>query len=296
MNELIDFVKLSIILAVISVVVYTIIKKISNNNSELKQFGNNKSTFSDSESSIEKKLYELYDKFNYKFEKISKFEDLGVVDCIYCIVMPKRKNYMISVFDKMKLNYTFFNAITPSDISPYEYKVLSSTNNKNSKLYNHPTRLPLQLSFTMCYIDAIKKGYNTIIIFEDDVVVKVDTRTLIESISAFKKSKYVFFYMGYCWMNCNQQFTIEKLINVPNKELFCCHSICYKVKYLPSLIKSMYPMNDNLDNNIVNFIKKNNYKVCVPTTTFFDQNRSILGTLNDDDNEGNLPNCNNSFK
>ena len=54
-------------------------------------------------------------------------------------------------------------------------------------------------------------------------------------------------------------------------------------------------MNDNLDNNIVNFIKQNNYKVCVPTTTYFDQNRSVLGTLNDDDNEGKLPDCNASF-
>jgi hypothetical protein len=195
----------------------------------------------------------------------------------------------------MKLNYTFFNAITPSDITQQEYNILSSTNDKKSKLYNHLTRLPLQLSFTMCYIDAIMKGYSTIVIFEDDIVVKVDTRTLIESINAFKKSTYIFFYMGYCWMNCNQKFTIEKLINVPDRKLFCCHSICYKVKYLTSLIKSIYPMNDNLDNNIVNFIKDNNYRVCVPSTTFFDQNRETLGTLNDDDNEGDLPTCNSSF-
>lgn len=281
MDELNTFLKSVIILVVISVFVYTIINGI-----------NGKSSFNDSPSSIDETLYGLYDKFSYKFEKNNNFENLGVVDCIYCIVMPKRKKYMISVFDKLKLNYTFFNAITPVDITQKQYNILSSTNDKNSKLYNKNTRLPLQLSFTMCYLDAIKKGYNTIIIFEDDVVVKVDTHTLIDSISEFKKSDYVFFYMGYCWMDCKQEFTIDKLINVPDKQLFCCHSICYKVKYLPSLIKSMYPMNDNLDNNIVNFIKENNYKVCVPSTTFFDQNRSVLGTLNDDDNEGELPTCN----
>jgi hypothetical protein len=58
----------------------------------------------------------------------------------------------------------------------------------------------------------------------------------------------------------------------------------------------MYPMTNNLDDNIVNFIKENNYKVCVPSSTFFDQNRINLGTLNDDDNNGDLPNCNATFK
>jgi GR25 family glycosyltransferase involved in LPS biosynthesis len=206
--------------------------------------------------------------------------------------MPQRKEYMKNVFNKMKINYTFFNAITPKDISQEMYTSLSTTNNPKSKLYNHPTRLPLQLSFTMCYLDAIKNGYSTIIVFEDDIVVKVTTQTMIDSIEAFKASNFAFFYMGYCWMNCKQNFNIHTLVEVPDKQLFCCHGICYKVKYLQPLIDSMFPMNDNLDNNVVNFIKKNNLKVCVPPTTFFDQNRNNLGTLNDDDNEGNLPICN----
>jgi GR25 family glycosyltransferase involved in LPS biosynthesis len=202
---------------------------------------------------------------------------------------------MEEIFNKLKLNYTFFNAITPDDLDKSDYSILSNTYDKNSKLYSHPTRLPLQLSFTMCYLDAIKKGYSNIIIFEDDIIIKVDTLTLIDYINEFKKSDYAFFYMGYCWLDCNQKFTIQKLINIPDKQLFCCHSICYKVKYLPSLIKSMYPMINNLDDNIVKFIKENNYKVCVPSSTFFDQNRVQLGTLNDDDNNDNLPNCNAKF-
>ena len=227
---------------------------------------------------------------------MNTFQDLGVVDAVYCIVMPQRKEYMKNIFNKLKINYTFFNAITPNDISQSEYDLLSSTNDPTSKLYGKKTRLPLQLSFTMCYLDAIKKGYSTIIIFEDDIVINVDTQTIIDGISAFKASDFILFYMGYCWMDCKQNFTIQKLIEVPDKQLFCCHSICYKVKYLPSLIKSMYPMKDNLDNNIVTFIKENNYKVCVPPSTFFDQNRTDLGTLNNDDNIGNLPDCNATFK
>ena len=239
-------------------------------------------------------LDKYYLKFKNNFEKNNNFHDLDVVDCIYCVVMPQRKEYMEKIFNTMKLNYTFFNAITPSSISQDDYNVLSYTNDPKSKLYKHPTRLALQLSFTMCFMDAIKKGYTTIIIFEDDIIVKIDTHTIIDYISSFKSSDFSFFYMGYCWMDCKQKFSINKLIEVPDNQLFCTHSICYKVKYLQELIDFMYPMNDNYDNNIVNFIKQNKYKVCIPSTTFFDQNREDLGTLNDDDSK-TLPNCNANF-
>jgi len=234
--------------------------------------------------------------FDYKFEKHNNFNDTKIVDCVYCIVMPQRKDYMIKTLNSLKMNYTLFNAITPSDLTEKDYLDLSTTKDPSSKLFGHPTRLPLQLSFTMCYLDAIKKGYTTIIVFEDDIVVKVDTQTLINSISKFKNSDYVFFYMGYCWMDCKQKFTIQELVDVPDKQLYCCHAICYKVKYLPGLIKSMYPMTNNLDNNVVKFVQDNKYKVCVPTSTFFDQNRTDFGTLNDDDNKGNLPDCNAAMK
>ena len=106
--------------------------------------------------------------------------------------------------------------------------------------------------------------------------------------------------MGYCWLYCNQSFkkkdliADQKLIKVPDKQLFCCHAICYKVKYLKDLIDFMYPMTDNLDNNVGNFTKAKKLNICIPPKTFFDQNREVLGTLNDDSNI-TLPNCNKIF-
>ena len=97
-------------------------------------------------------------------------------------------------------------------------------------------------------------------------------------------------------MNCKQHFRLQPLINVPDKQTFCAHAICYKVKYLQGLINDMYPMNDNFDNNLVNFVTKYNYDICVPPSTFFDQNREEFGTLNDDDTDGKLPECNSTFK
>jgi GR25 family glycosyltransferase involved in LPS biosynthesis len=240
----------------------------------------------------------LYRKFKNRFENYNNKENLNGVDKVYCIVMPQRKEYMKKVLDKMGINYTLFNAITPLDLSKDNYDQLSLTNKKDSPLFGYPTRLALQLSFTMCYIDAINNNYDTIIVFEDDIVVNTDNNTLTNYINEFKKSNYVFFYMGYCWMNCNQKFDLnisKNLINVVNKTLFCCHAICYKVKYLKELIDFIYPMKNNLDNNVSDFIKNKNYDVCIPNKTLFDQNRNELETLNADDNIGNLPNCNNIF-
>jgi hypothetical protein len=73
--------------------------------------------------------------------------------------MPQRKEYMKGIFNKMKINYTFFNAITPKDVTTEDYNYLSVTYDdkfKDSDMYNKPTRLALQLSFTMCFLDAIK--------------------------------------------------------------------------------------------------------------------------------------------
>jgi hypothetical protein len=271
--------KLIIFFIVIAVAIFLVLKNKVNFSSKINYFSY---------------LENLYPKFKNNFEENNKYTNLNNVDKVYCVVMPQRKDYMRDVFNKMGINYTFFNAITPKNVTGYEYNQLSTTNVSGSKLYNHPTRLALQMSFTMCFMDAIKNGYSTIIIFEDDIVVNNIT-TLAKSISDFKDSNFVFFYMGYCWMNCKQNFIKNNLIDVPDKKLFCCHAICYKVKYLKDLIISMYPMDNNFDDNVDNFIKNNNYNVCISPTTFFDQNRSQLETLNEDDNDGNLPNCNKNF-
>jgi len=246
-------------------------------------------------------LTEFYsNNFKNRSEKHKYYSNLNV-DNVYCIVMPQRKEYMKNVLNKMKINYTLFNAITPKDISNDNYNELSSTNTKGSRLYGLPTRLALQLSFTLCFMDAISNGYKTIIILEDDIIVNTDISNLNNYIDEFKKSDYVFFYMGYCFMNCNQNFykspqgDYGKLIDVVDKSASCTHAICYKVEYLKELIEFIYPMDNNFDHNITDFIKDKNYKICISNKTLFDQNRDELGTLNDDSIHGKLPDCNKIF-
>ena len=226
----------------------------------------------------------------------NKGKKMNGVDCIYAIVMPDRIEYMRNVLNKIGYEYVLFNAITPSKLNNKIYTSLSA----NQYYINKKTRLPVQLSFTMCYLDAINKNYKTIIVFEDDLVINKDINQIIKGINEFNKSDYNIFYMGYCELNCNQQFKVDnnlELVNVRDySKLWCCHSICYKVKYLPDIIKYLYPMNNEFDIKLTQIYKNLNYKICIPKSVYFDQNKN-LGTNNETNNaDGSLllspPTCN----
>ena len=263
-----SFFKSVIILVVILLFLYIIITLMNGDKGKL--------NFSDSSSSID----EIYDKFIKKFNFYNKGKNLENVDMIYSIVMPDRKDYMINKLNQMNINYTLFDAVTPADLNSSDYTSLVS----EQRLIDRKTRLPVQLSFTMCYLDAIKKGYTTIIVFEDDLVINADNKLVSSSIEEFKNSDFVMFYMGYCELNCNQNFNKNEykyLVNVPDySKLWCCHSICYKVSFLQELINYIYPMNNDFDIKITEFLKNKNYKVCIPKKVYYDQDKN-LGTNNE---------------
>ena len=220
----------------------------------------------------------IYDRFQNKFEYNPG--SIKLADQVYCIVMPDRKRQMIAFMSNYGLACNFLNAITPADLTPEDYSELASNELFKSK---KKTRLPLQLSFTMCYLDAIKNGYSTIIVFEDDILLNADLSLIQKSISEFKTSNYSMFYMGYCYLNCNQSFkkTNSLLVNVNDySKMYCAHSIVYKVKYLKSLIKYLYPMKDEFDVALLKYSKKEGNKLCIPKQVYFSQNKS-LGTNNE---------------
>jgi hypothetical protein len=225
---------------------------------------------------------DIYDRFQNKFENQSG--SIKLADQVYCIVMPDRKRQMFAFMNSYGIACKFLNAITPADLTPADYQDLASNELFKSK---KKTRLPLQLSFTMCYLDAIKNGYSTIVVFEDDILLNADLNLIQKSISEFKTSNYSMFYMGYCYLNCNQSFknTDSLLVNVNDySKMYCAHSIVYKVKYLKSLIKYLYPMKDEFDVALLKYSKSVGNKLCIPKQVYFKQNKD-LGTNNESINE-----------
>ena len=221
----------------------------------------------------------LYSRFKYKFENKTLLTPLKLVDQIYCIVMPDRKDDMIKFMKQLNVNCKFLNAVTPKDLTEDDYKHL--TKNELFKT-TKKTRLPLQISFCVCYLDAIENGYNDIIVFEDDVKINTDTETLKQSIDEFRKSQYAMFYMGYCYLNCKQDFKSDSLlVNVNDYDkMYCAHSIVYKVKYLKSLVNYLFPMKDEFDVGLVKYNESHHNKLCIPKKVYFEQNKT-LGTNNE---------------
>jgi len=233
----------------------------------------------------------LHERFKYKFEDNDNNSNSlqGVVDKVYCISMPQRKEYITKKMNELGTSYTLLNAVTPDDLTKTDYEQLSETYNpENHHIYNRLTKLPLQVSFTLCMLDALKNNYDTIIIFEDDITIEKDLDNIKKGIEQFKNSKYNLFYIGYCSVVCSGWKTIpdkDELTEV-NSHINCTHAIVYKKSVLPKILDTIYPMTDSFDNMLL----VGSHDTCVPNNVYFDQAREELGSLNECDNS-KLPTC-----
>jgi hypothetical protein len=223
----------------------------------------------------------IYNRFKNRFERKAN-SLLPGVDAVYVISMPKRKDYIISQMKKLGINPTYFDAVKPDDLKHLDIDALSTLNVPGSRIYKKYTRLCVLLSFIMCFMDSLAKGYSTIVIFEDDVSTVVDKTIIINGIQEFNESDLDVFYMGYCFLNCGQRYTKYKnLIRLADTNLLCCHSVCIKTQVLPKLIDYCFPMTTNSDELFRNFYVFNNIGVCVPKSIYFTQNRESLESLNE---------------
>ena len=189
---------------------------------------------------------------------------------------------------------TYLDAIFPNDLTTDDYDTLSYTNYFYCPvMYKKKTRLPVQLSFVMCLIDALKKGYKTITIFEDDIVIDVDPKVLDESLDEFKHSDYDIFYMGYCRLACNQKFDTNKhkyIVEVPNRRALCFHAVTLKTSYLAEMIEYMFPMSIQSDQAVRSYFSETQRGVCVPKFNYVYQDRETYPTQNEN-NTGMYETC-----
>ena len=228
-------------------------------------------------------IYSLYDRFKNRFTIINQGKSFNSVEMVYVVSMPQRKEYITEQMNTLGVSYIYFDAVKQGDISESEISELSLVNTPGSSIYKLPTRLFHTLSFTMCFIDAVKKGYKTIIIFEDDIVIKVDTPTLNASLDEFAKTDNDFFYLGYCFLDCKQtKNELEYIDELTNPNPICNHATAIKVKSLPGLIEYLFPMKIPTDEAMVGYFRKNKIKVCIPKIPYFDQvSRGEMESLNE---------------
>ena len=227
-----------------------------------------------------KLLNPIYNRFKHRFQKGGYWgKSFTGVDAVYVITMPQRKEYITQQMKKLGVKFVYFNAITPDELNVNDQNTLSTVNIPGTQIYKKYTRLAVLLSFIMCFMDSLVKGYDTIMVFEDDLV--VETSSISEGLKEFIKIKCDIFYMGYCFANCNQIVDYEHLVELKDRNVLCCHSLCIKTWFLPKLIDYCFPMNFNSDELFRNFYILNKINVCIPRTVYFKQNRQTLNSLNE---------------
>ena len=218
-----------------------------------------------------------------RFKTVKGKRSFPGIDMVYVISMPQRKEYITEQIDKLGVTCTYFDAVKPADLTTSDYDTLSSINDPKSKIYKKYTRLPVLLSFVMCFMDALSKGYKNIVLFEDDIKMTTSISTLNSSLSEFNKSDCDVFYMGYCYLNCKNPIKqlFNSLVEISDRDLLCCHSMSIKTRILPALINYCFPMNFNSDELFRNFYISKGIHVCVPKKVYFEQNRETVESLNE---------------
>jgi GR25 family glycosyltransferase involved in LPS biosynthesis len=196
--------------------------------------------------------------------------------------MPQRKEYVLQKMKSLGLNFLLFDAIKPDDLTYNDYSVLTDIHNKESKIFNGKTKVGCGFSHLFCYLDAVLNNYKNIIVFEDDIKINVTLQDLKNGIQEFLKSDFKLFFMGYCFLNCNQKFNksdYKYITGVPDRNLICRHSIAIKIESIIPFLENIFPFSHNGDLLFVEYIKKNKINVCVPYTPYFIQNEKLV-TLN----------------
>jgi hypothetical protein len=229
-------------------------------------------------------VYKLYDtRFKQRFSMNTLPGKLDSVDMVYAITMPQRKEYITEQINKLGLRCKFLDAVKPNDFSESEKTMLSDINTPGTYMYRHNTRLAVLFSFIMCYIDSIKNGYSTVIVFEDDIITKVSIEMLNKGTTEFAGSNFDIFFMGYCELNCKQTYIdLNYIRGLTDPSILCGHAVCLKTRILPGLINYCFPMKMPSDELFTKYFKQNGIKACIPKNVYFDQvDRNTMKSLNE---------------
>lgn len=232
--------------------------------------------------------YRIYNRYKSRFNFIKNTTDLPV-DMVYCISMPDRIDYATEKMNDIGTSYTLFNAISPKDLSVLDYLTMSRTYIPGHKYFKKMTKLPVALSFFMCYYDAYLKGYDSICIFEDDIHFPHGMDQLRPTMNEWKDSSTDVLFLGYCRLKCHGGFKqiSNNLMEIPtNKNILCNHAVAMKrdffVPYINSSPFLFYYINN--DNDVSSYMIRNNTSKAIPKQPIVYQNVSELGSNNENNN------------
>lgn len=228
----------------------------------------------------------VYERFRTKFE-VHGDGERGPTEMVYAITMPSRLSYIKGKLSEMKVNYKLFNAVKPDDLTKEDYERMSETfNPKNKMLYKRMTKLPVCLSFFMCYYDAYVNKYENVLILEDDIKYNVTLDRINQTIEEFKKIDAEVLFLGYCWAHCDKEYTqvTENLYKAPrDTPLLCNHALVMKDSFIRKYMERENPTywTNRNDHTLSDYLRDNDVFKCVPPKAMIVQNRAEMGSNNE---------------
>jgi len=232
--------------------------------------------------------YRVYNRYKSRFEFVKNTNDLPV-DMVYCISMPDRIEYATDQMNRLGTSYTLFNAISPKDLNVLDYLTMSRTYIPGHRYFKKMTKLPVALSFFMCYYDAYLKGYDSICIFEDDIHFPHGKDKLVPTLNEWKDSNTDVLFLGYCHLKCHGGFKqiSNNLMKVPtNKGILCNHAVAMKKDFIARYVNRspflFYHINN--DQDVSSYMQRNNVSKAIPKQPIVYQNVSELGSNNENEN------------
>lgn len=234
--------------------------------------------------------YRIYNRYKSRFNFIKNTNDLPV-DMVYCISMPNRIEYAPDQMNRLGTSYTLFNAISPKDVSRLDYLTMMIRTYLpwNTRYFKKMTRLPVALSFFMCYYDAYLNGYDSICIFEDDIHFPHGKDKLVPTLNEWKDSDADVLFLGYCHLKCRGEFTeiSENLMKVPNSHNIACnHGLGMKKEFIYryAIRNPFLFWATTNDRDLSSYMQRNNTSKAIPKRAIVYQNVSELGSNNEHKN------------
>ena len=136
------------------------------------------------------------------FKKVDVFDLNSYFDKIYCLNLDKRRdrwNKVKKEFRRFGISASRFSAIEGENMSHPDSDVIKSMSNQG--LIENSNALGCLTSHIEMIKDAKAKGYNRILIFEDDILISED---FYERISLLSQMEWKIFYLGASQFDWNR--------------------------------------------------------------------------------------------
>lgn len=200
-------------------------------------------------------------------------------DEVYVITIPKRKEYIRKVMEKLKIKPIFFNAKLKDELNKEQLIkdnfIVPEYEGGDGRIachYSHMSALKL-------FLDS---GKDNCFIFEDDLKendMPLDLlNNIIDKVMNNIPSSYEIIYFGRCWDKCEKQNKIaDNLVRTYFPQ--CRHAYGVSRNGAKIITENAYPMIiGGGDKIIANMIDNNKLEAYAITPPIFFQNREDLGS------------------